>query len=140
MNFEFSMSKMIDNNVVCLSERTKVTEAMESMHNAGVWSVIVTRRGQPEGVVTERDLLRKCFRPGEDPSEMELSDIMSYPLVTIEEDLPVGSVLKMLLMEEIRRLYVVNANGEIIGRVTQTGCLEETMNLIVGMQKIFEQM
>ncbi len=139
MNIPLNVKKMMDKNVICLDESATVTLAMEKMYEAGVWSVIVTQEDLPKGVVTERDLLRRCFRPKMNPDEVLLGDIMSYPLVTIDSDIPVGSALNLLLTDEIRRLYVINSKGEIIGRVTQTGCLESTLNLITGMQQAFEQ-
>ncbi len=139
MKIPLNVERMMDTDVIKLSGNTNVTQAMESMHEAGVWSVIVTLDGEPRGVVTERDLLRRCFRPKQNPDFVLLREIMSYPLVTIDRDLPVGSALNLLLADEIRRIYVINAEGNIIGRVTQTGCLEATLNLILGMQSTFEQ-
>lgn len=139
MKIPLNVEKMMDLNVIELSGDTSVTQAMESMHEAGVWSVIVTLDGKPRGVVSERDLLRRCFRPKKNPDRVLLREIMSYPLVTIDRNLPVGSALNLLLSDEIRRIYVLNSKGDIIGRVTQTGCLEATLNLILGMQQTMEQ-
>ncbi len=140
IDLQFKIDKMMDQRVVFLGERKNVTEAMEAMHKAGVWSIIVTKEGRPEGVVTERDLLRRCFRPGLDPDEVEVGQIMSYPLVTIEMGLPVGSVLSLLMADGIRRAYVVDLHGEIIGRITQTQCLKGTLEFIMGIQQTFEQL
>ena len=139
MKIPLNVEKMMDLNVIELSGDTSVTQAMESMHEAGVWSVIVTLDGEPTGVVTERDLLRRCFRPRQNPDYVLIREIMSYPLVTIDRNLAIGSALNLLLTDEIRRLYVINAEGDIIGRITQTGCLEATMNLVLGMQQTMEQ-
>lgn len=59
MEIPLNVEKMMDSDVIELSGDTSVTQAMESMHEAGVWSVIVTLDGEPRGVVTERDLLRR---------------------------------------------------------------------------------
>lgn len=139
MQIPLNVEKMIDKNVVKLSGETTVTQAMEAMHDAEVWSVVITEDDVPTGVVTERDLLRRCFRPRQNPDYVLLREIMSYPLVTIDRNLPIGSALNLLLADEIRRLYVINAEGDIIGRITQTGCLEATMNLVLGMQQTMEQ-
>jgi len=130
---------MIDKKVVKLSGDKTVTQAMEAMHDAEVWSVVIIEDDVPTGVVTERDLLRRCFRPKQNPDYVLLREIMSYPLVTIDRNLAIGSALNLLLTDEIRRLYVINAEGDIIGRITQTGCLEATMNLVLGMQQTIEQ-
>jgi len=63
MKIPINVEEMMDNNVVILNGDMSVTDAMEEMHEAGVWSVVVTMDGEPQGVVTERDLFRRCFRP-----------------------------------------------------------------------------
>jgi CBS domain-containing protein len=64
---------------------------------------------------------------------------MSFPLVTIDKDFGAGAALNLLMTDEIRRLYVVDGERKIIGRVTQTGCLRGTLNLILGLQQVFDQ-
>jgi CBS domain-containing protein len=64
---------------------------------------------------------------------------MSYPLITIDNDLPIGSALNLLMTDGIRRVYVTDNNGIIIGRITQTGTLEATLNAILKMQQTFSQ-
>ncbi len=136
---QFKIDKLMDKRIVSMEMEANVTEAMEAMHEAGVWSIIVTKGGRPEGVVTERDLLRRCFRPELDPDSVEVGQIMSYPLVTIEMGQTVGSVLGLLMVDGIRRAYVVDSEGEIIGRVTQTQCLKGTLEFIMALQRSFEK-
>ena len=139
MKIPINVEEMMDNNVVILNGDMSVTDAMEEMHEAGVWSVVVTMDGEPQGVVTERDLFRRCFRPKRDPDRVQLREIMSFPLVTIDRNMSIGSALNLLLVDEIRRLYVVNDEGDIDGRVTQTGCLESTLSFFLSLQSISEQ-
>ncbi len=139
MKIPINVEEMMDNNIVTLNGDTSVTDAMEEMHGAGVWSVVVTMDGEPQGVVTERDLLRRCFRSKQDPDRVQLREIMSFPLVTVDRNVSIGSALNLLLVDEIRRVYVVNDEGEIFGRVTQTGCLESTLSFFLSLQSISEQ-
>ncbi|MBT3357514.1 MAG: CBS domain-containing protein [Euryarchaeota archaeon] len=139
MQIPLDVKNIIDEKLVKLELTTTVTEAMKSMHEEQVWSVIVTINGEPHGVVTERDLLRRCFREKKDPDFVTLGEIMSYPLITIDNDLPIGSALNLLMTDGIRRVYVTDNNGIIIGRITQTGTLEATLNAILKMQQTFSQ-
>ncbi|HJL54835.1 MAG TPA: CBS domain-containing protein [Candidatus Thalassarchaeaceae archaeon] len=129
----------MDRRVIIVDESTTLTEAMGEMNDAQAWSLVVSREGRPFGVVTERDLIRRCFRPRHDPDVLTVGEIMSYPLVTIDRDLGVGAALNLLMTDEIRRLYVVDGDGDIIGRVTQTGCLRGTLNLVKGLYQVFDQ-
>ncbi|RZD51658.1 MAG: hypothetical protein CXT66_00970 [Methanobacteriota archaeon] len=131
---QFNIDKIMDKRIVSMDMEANVTETMDAMHEAGVWSIIVTKEGRPEGVVTERDLLRRCFRPGLDPDLVKVGQIMSYPLVTIEMGQTIGSVLGLLMVDGIRRAYVEDSEGEIIGRVTQTQCLKGTLEIIMALR------
>ena len=139
MEIPLNINSLKDEGVITLDESVNITGAMDSMHDADVWSLVVNRNGKPYGVVTERDMLRRCFRLDLDPSELTIGEIMSYPLITIEQDLAVGAALNLLMTDGIRRLFVVDKKGALIGRVTQTQCLKGTLELIMGMQQVFEQ-
>ncbi len=57
---------------------------------------------------------------------------MTSPLVTITPEASLGEA--MLLMEEkkVRRLFVVE-NGKITGRITQTGVLNQMLDVLIAL-------
>lgn len=82
--------------------------------------LIVLRKAQPVGIVTEGDLLRKVMAVQREPSEVKTSEIMSAPLVTIDPDEPVNVAIQVMVDKDIRRMPVVR--GSIIyGVITMRG-------------------
>jgi predicted transcriptional regulator len=110
---------MMDKNLVFIESGTSVSEVIKRMVKENVWSVLVSKKGLPVGVVTERDVLRRCLAKGTSPDRVKAEDIMSAPLLTIDPDASIGEAMHLLITKDVRRLYVVDG-GRAVGRITQT--------------------
>ena len=129
---------LMDKNVTVVDGGATVSEAIKKMLQSGVWSLIVENRMLPVGVITERDILRRCIGKGLVPERVKVEEIMTSPIITIGPDATVGDALKLLVEKDIRRLYVVE-NGEITGRVTQKSLLENSLNLMLSLTSLMYQ-
>ncbi len=123
---------VMDQNVVYIDENENLMKAIDLMIKNGVWSLVVTREGFPVGVITERDIIRRCLHKGRDPNVVKAGEIMSSPLITIGPDEPVGEAMKLMARKNIRRVYVVEG-GKIIGRVTQTGAFRNMLDILMAL-------
>src|SRR5207245_9201406 len=94
--------------------------AAQSMEKNGIGEAIVTKNEKPVGIVTERDILYKVVAGGMDPRKAKVSEIMSSPIQTIEDDSKAGEALAKMTRLEIRRLAVMH-EGKIVGLVVQKG-------------------
>ncbi|MCS7109972.1 MAG: CBS domain-containing protein [Candidatus Caldarchaeum sp.] len=128
----------MDKKVVEVDENTSIGDVIKAMMNNDVWSVVVTRNKLPVGVVTERDILRRCIAKG-CALTMRVGDIMSSPIETIAPDATLGEAMSRLVEKNIRRLFVVE-NGKIIGRVTQTELFENTLNVMMALSALKAQL
>ena len=126
---------LIDKNIVVLDASDNVSTAINKMVSSNVWSLIVEKQGLPVGVVTERDVLRRCFGKGLAPSTVKLEEIMSSPIITVGPDASVGEMMEMMVEKSIRRVFVVE-NGKVIGRVTQTGLFQDTLNVMMSLSSL----
>jgi signal-transduction protein with cAMP-binding, CBS, and nucleotidyltransferase domain len=79
--------------------------------------LIVLRKAQPAGIVTEGDLLRKVMALQRDPSKVKISEIMSAPLITINPDDAVNVAIQIMVDKDIRRMPVVR-DSIIYGVIT----------------------
>ncbi|MCS6784013.1 MAG: CBS domain-containing protein [Candidatus Caldarchaeum sp.] len=129
---------VMDKKVVEVDENTSIADVIKAMMNNEVWSVVVTRNKLPVGVVTERDILRRCIAKG-CALTMRVGDIMSSPIETISPDATLGEAMSRLVEKNIRRLFVVE-NGKIIGRVTQTELFENTLNVMMALSALKAQL
>jgi CBS domain-containing protein len=97
-----------------------VAEAVAAMAAANFGSVIVVDAGRRvEGVVTERDVMKRLVNAGRNPRTTRLAEIMtSNPRVAREDD-DVLDWLRIMSNERFRRLPIVDAEGRIVAVMTQ---------------------
>jgi CBS domain-containing protein len=56
--------------------------------------IIIEQSTEPVGIITERDIVRRVISDGKDPTITKAVDIMSKPLITVEEDTHLYDVAK----------------------------------------------
>ncbi|EPX78467.1 CBS domain-containing protein [Salipiger mucosus] len=96
------------------SPETPVAEAVAAMNERNYGSVVVVdAEDKVQGIVTERDVLRKLVGAGRAATETRLSEIMTAnPRVARETD-EVIDWLRIMSNERFRRLPVVDEAGRI---------------------------
>ncbi|MGC9443712.1 MAG: cyclic nucleotide-binding/CBS domain-containing protein [Candidatus Methanospirareceae archaeon] len=103
--------------VITEDEETLVTKIAEDMVELGIGSVVITRAGDPVGIITERDIALKALLKNKRASEVKAKEIMSSPLTTIEPDLSVDDACKLAARRRIKRLPVIE-NDRAVGIVS----------------------
>jgi CBS domain-containing protein len=101
--------------VVTIDAQKTVLEAAKLMHQQGVGDLVVVEGKMPKGIVTERDLVRRVMAQKK-PLETKVSEIMSAPLITIDEDASLKDAARKMIKNKIRRLAVIKKN-ELVGIV-----------------------
>jgi len=128
----------MDRKVVEIDENASVMDAIKAMMDNNVWSLVVTRNKLPVGVVTERDIIRRCLSKGR-ALTTAVGGIMSSPIETISPEAPLGEAMAKMAEKGIRRLFVVE-QGKIIGRITQTELFENTLNVMMTLSSLKTQL
>ena len=79
-----TISDILRKKLESIEEMSSVQEAAKKMKDKNVSSlVVVDMNGKPQGLVTERDLVRKVCINDKSTSEVTNKEIMSTPLITI---------------------------------------------------------
>jgi CBS domain-containing protein len=126
---------LMDKNVVAVDGSVSVAAALKKMVDGNIWSLIVEKQGLPEGVVTDRDILRRAVVKGLRIDAVKIEEIMSSPIITIEPDAHIGEVMEKMVEKAIRRVFVVE-NGKVIGRITQTMLFEDSLNVMESLSSM----
>jgi len=113
MNADVSIRDVAARNFVGVSETDSVSGAAELMYDDDVSSAVVLRGSEPVGIVTERDVVGLVAEDG-DPTNTEVSVIMSDPVVTIDAEQPLDVAAGRMGAETIRHL-VVTDDDELFG-------------------------
>ncbi len=120
---------VMDRNLVPIDSEATVDEAVRTMIQSKAWSLVVEKKGKSEGVVTERDIIRRCLAKGLPTGKTTVGSIASCPLVTIGPDAALREAMDTMVAKGIRRLFVVD-KGKIVGRVTQTEAFQSALSVM----------
>jgi CBS domain-containing protein len=95
-------------------------------HHVGDVVVIEQPDGEhiPVGILTDRDIVVSVIALGLDPSSLLVGDIMSDDLLTAMEDDDVVETIERMRFRGIRRVPVVNRDGNLTGIVSVDDLLE----------------
>jgi CBS domain-containing protein len=132
MPVALTVRDLMDREVVSIDAENSVAEAVGLMVRSKVWSLLVVTHGSPQGVVTERDVLRRCINPGLAPVSVKVGTIMSSPLITIGPDATIREAMSAMVDKDVRRLYVVE-EGKVVGRITQTRLFQSNFDVMMSL-------
>ncbi|GAB6038821.1 hypothetical protein JCM15519_33800 [Fundidesulfovibrio butyratiphilus] len=113
------VEKIMSSQVVSLSARDTLQEALAVMTRGPYSCVVVERDGRARGMVTERDMVRLGAQ-GRDFARTELGEVMTSPVHTTTRREPVHQAVAVMRERNIRRLAVVDEEGRLCGLVTQS--------------------
>jgi CBS domain-containing protein len=107
-----SISDMMTKKLETIQETASIQEAAKKMKDNNVSSlVVVDGEGKPQGLVTERDLVRKVCINDVRTSSVTNKNIMSSPLITIDSNSSASVAVEMMLQNNIRHLLVVDKSN-----------------------------
>ena len=96
-------------NVITIDFDRNVLEAAKLMHQQDVGDLVVMDGPEAKGIVTERDLVRRVMAMKK-PLDTKVSEVMSNPLITIDQDAPLRDAARLMTKYKIRRLPVTKEN------------------------------
>lgn len=114
------VTKYMDTDVVILDKDTSTRDATRMLHHYETDDIIVTDENNlPVGIVTDEDILRKVSDVTVYAEATKLKDIMTTPLITINEKATLQDALHKMRDNGIRKLPVLSKKNEILGMIFQ---------------------
>ncbi|HMI39955.1 MAG TPA: CBS domain-containing protein [Sphingomicrobium sp.] len=103
--------------VQTVSPDQTVKEAASFMLNSDTGSIPVRDGGQLIGIITDRDIAVRGVAEGLGP-ETAVRELMSEDVVCARDDDEVSTVARRMSEAQVRRLPVLNADGNLVGIVS----------------------
>ena len=117
-----SIGKFCRRNVVCAVPDTTIVDAAQLMRRNHIGDLIVVdsmgAERRPIGIVTDRDIVVEVVSVGLDPGLVKLGDLLTQPLVTVDEDTGYAETIRLMSARGVRRMPVVNKAGVLVGIVS----------------------
>ena len=126
----FMIAKVQDTLIheACIvNENTKLIDAIEKSMNFKTSTIIIKNDKNEYGIITDSLLKVKVLLEGRDLS-IPVKDIAIFPLLTINKDDYLFEALTILVKRNIKRVGVVNNNGEMVGILEQIDILSHFAN------------
>ncbi|MBM3985154.1 MAG: isocitrate dehydrogenase (NADP(+)) [Planctomycetes bacterium] len=115
-----SVADIMTRLLVTVSPRSTVEQAMHTMREHGVSSVLVEpEAGGPWGIMTQRDVVSRIVNANRSPAEVKAGDIATRPLIMVPGLTSLHDCSTRMLAANIRRV-VVEQDGAPVGIVSDT--------------------
>ena len=135
MPISLQVKNIMIKDIISIEENATIIEAINKMVEHDIGSIAIKRKDEYIGIVTERDILKRCGKGNIYSSDSTVGKIMSSPLITVDEDAPIGRASQIMEGNNVRRLFV-KKNDAIVGILTQKDILRETLNVFMALQSI----
>lgn len=112
-----TVGDLLTSDVVCTTPDAPVHRARRLLREANIGAVpVVDSQRVPVGIVAASDLLRNAGRK-------MVSELMTAPVITVPESMPMLRAAAMMAFEGIHHLPVVDDTGQLIGLLSSLDVL-----------------
>ena len=102
---------------VTIERDTDAQTAAQIMRDRGIGSLFVTNGKEIVGILTDTDMVRRVVAGGVDTRKTTAEQIMSAPIVMIEEDKTVLDANDLMAKTHVRHLGVTQG-GQLVGMIS----------------------
>ena len=114
-----SAGEYCNREVVVIAKSESVREAISLMRQHHVGTVVVVEqpvdKPVPVGILTDRDIVMEILAEDVDLDSVSVGDVMSYELVTVDENTKLLDAIRVMKEKGVRRLPVINSKGGLEG-------------------------
>ena len=105
--------------IVYIDGMATAREAAAKMRSEKVYSLLVNKRHADDawGILVYQDFIKGVIMPGRSPSEVNIYEIMTKPVISVPADMDIRYVARLIYRAGIRRAPV-DDGGELIGMVS----------------------
>src|SRR5262245_11836965 len=126
--------EIMSNNLVCCTPDTSLTDVARLMveHDCGQIPVVGPKDRTPVGAVTDGDSACRVVARGRNPLGLTAKDCMSSPVVSVSVDADVDDCCQTMAQMQVRRLPVLDEDGQCCGMVAQADIARVASEKVAG--------
>jgi CBS domain-containing protein len=114
------LKEFINYRVEVVHPHDTLQHAAEKMKDLDVGSMPVCEGQRLVGILTDRDITIRATAKGQDPTKTEVRDIMTPDVLYCFENQEVEEAARIMQENQVRRLFVLNKDEELVG-ITSLG-------------------
>ena len=106
--------------IVTINGLATVREAIETMRETGIRSLVVERRDKSDefGLLVISDIAKQVMANDRSPERVNVYEIMSKPVLTVPAEMDIRYAARLLTSFDLSRALVVDDAREPVGIVT----------------------
>jgi len=122
---KFTVKEWMNELVVFIEPDVTVSEALSRMRRRYINSLIVKTNDHhmAYGILTSRDVSDKIVAQDKNPSQVLVKEIMTTPLITINQNSSLKECAVLMKEKHIHHLPVINDEERIVGMISATDFL-----------------
>ena len=120
-----SIRDAMTSNPCAIDSDKSVAYAAKMMRDEDVGFAPIVKGDRLVGAVTDRDIAVKVVSEGKDPETTTVLEVASKKLVTVHPDQDLEEALKLMAHNPVRRLAVVEQDGQLVGVLAQADVAQE---------------
>lgn len=119
-----TIGSIMSRNLTTVEGGQSIYETVEVMITKDANCVTVLVQGEPKGIFTERDVLRRVAVKNVDTRKTPIKEVMTLDLVTMAQSAFIGEVLAEMYQRGFRNMPILGARGELVGIVSMRDVLK----------------
>lgn len=116
------------NEVFTIAPEATVLDALKMMAKHNIGALLVMTEDKMQGIVSERDCIRKVELMGRDAKNTRVSDIMTGDVITVDCSQPLEECMSLMIGKSIRHLPVYDG-AELVGLLSVRDVLKEVIEV-----------
>ncbi len=109
-----TVRSFVKTDPLMIDANESVLKAAQMMRDRGTGNILVLIKGEPKGILTERDILNRIAADDLLSSSIPVRKIMTAPMISIEADEPLSDGVQLMAKHKIRTLFVTD-HGKPLG-------------------------
>lgn len=117
--------EIMTRNVKTANRETSLQEVAALMREGDMGAVPVVENGKLVGIVTDRDIVVRAVAEGKDFS-LAVGEVMTNEIFASKENDFVFEAIRLMGDKQVRRIPVINDEGELVGIIAMADVALET--------------
>ena len=113
-----STAEVMNSPAITIPAEASIFESAKMMSGKGISSIIITQDEKPAGIITDRDITKRCVADQVSP-DSPVATIMTSKMMSVTSDSSAYVVLMIMTRKHIHHIPVID-NEELVGILTVT--------------------
>ena len=124
--------------VVSIKADATVKDAVDLMNQHNIGCLVVEENGLVEGIITERDILKRVVSMSKDARQTRVIEVLSKPLISGGPTMYVEDAARLMFKKNIKKLPILK-KGKIIGIITLSD-IAKVANIEPQINRVVEEL